>query len=196
MRRLEMMVPEHAVRMIGGKGCAMAWRRLFTDGKKTAALTGSRELPYTEQIWFPYHIYTLEMTSRRNPGLMQVSVEAWSGAFAIFQLGGELIDSPPEKGEVFAPRLHLEDCESHARDNLLHTIMRQRSRLGGKPVAGAVVERETILYPLWVYYFARKKGVIDIKIVDGISGRPSGHRTRTGVLDAFVAKQKAPGGEG
>ena len=190
MRHLETLVPEHAVPLICRKGCAMAWRRLFIRASHNEAGASGKPLPYTEKIWFPYHIYTFEMNSRKGPGQLEASVESWSGAFAIFQLSEYLIDGEPEEGESFAPRLSLEECEPLARDNLIHTIMRQRSRLGGKPVPGDIVARETILYPLWIYYFARKRGILDLKIVDGLTGRPNGHRTRTGVLDAFLAKER------
>ncbi len=192
MRHLEAVVPEHAVLPICNTGCSMAWLRIATRFRRDSAGPETRRLPYTEKIWFPYHIFTFEMTSRKDPGVMQVSVEAWSGAFAIFQLGEHLSESPIPEGEVFSPKLSIESCEPLARDNLIHTIMRQRSRIGGKPVPGDIIERETIHYPLWVFYYARKKDVIDIKLVDGMSGRQSGHRTRSGVLEAFVAKKHGP----
>tara|TARA_R110002096_G_scaffold118243_1_gene256041 strand:- start:74 stop:679 length:606 start_codon:yes stop_codon:yes gene_type:complete len=194
MRHLETLVPEHAVPLICGKGCAMAWRRLFVPAPRDKADGAGKALPYTEKIWFPYHIYTFEMNSRKGPGQLEASVESWSGAFAIFQLSEHLLEGEPESGERFEPRLSIEECEPLARDNLIHTIMRQRSRLGGKPVPGDIVGRETILYPLWIYYFARKRDIIDIKVVDGVTGRPNGHRTRAGVLDAFLAKRG--GGDG
>ena len=201
MRHLEAVIPERAVLPVCNSGCSMAWLRLAIRLRPEDEGLGGRKLPYTQKIWFPYHIYTFEMTSRKDPGIMQVSVESWSGAFAIFQLAEHLRDSLPDDGEIFAPKLSIEDCEPHARDNLIHTIMRQRSRFGGKPVPGDIIERETILYPLWVFYYARKSNVIDVKLVDGMSGRQSGHRTRSGVLEAFVAKKQggdpgeATGGE-
>ncbi|MCF6284470.1 MAG: hypothetical protein L3K26_04710 [Candidatus Hydrogenedentes bacterium] len=172
----------------------MAWQRYAGRAWPKKTHPSGRDLPYIEQIWFPYHLYTFEMTSPKGPGLMTVSVEAWSKAFAIFQLGEQLSDTQPETGEVFAPKLSIEDCEPTARDDLLHTVMRQRSRSGGKPVPGDIIERETILYPFWVYYYQRKKGLLDLKIVDGISGRQIGHRTRGAVLEAFLAKKG--GGDG
>ena len=189
MRHLEAVVPEHAVLPICNTGCSMAWLRLVTRTRRRSAGLAGRKLPYTQKIWFPYHIYTFEMTSRKDPGIMQVSVEAWSGAFAIFQLEEHLSESALTDGEIFSPKLSIDICEPLARDNLIHTIMRQRSRFGGKPVPGDIIERETILYPLWVFYYARQKDLIDIKLVDGMSGRQSGHRTRSGVLEAFVAKK-------
>jgi hypothetical protein len=153
---------------------------------------GQRVFPYVERIWFPYFLYTVEVASRKKgPGTMLLTVEAWSAAFAIFQLEEFIADGPLEDGEAFSPKLAIKDCETTARENLLHTVMRQRSRGGGKPIPGAIIAREMVHYPLWIYYYQRKKVGIDIKIVDGVIGRQIGHRTRTGVLEAFVAKKEA-----
>ncbi len=193
-RHVACRVPETSVAPICEKGWRMAFRKLrgkFYDQRVSPDKPGGRVFPYVERIWFPYYLYTIGVNSRKGPGTIVVTVEAWSGAFAIFQLDEFLTTGAPPSGEEFSPKLTIDACEVTARENLLHTIMRQRSRSGGKPIPDQIVAREAILYPLWIYYYRRKKGVIDIKIVDGVSGQLVGHRTRSGVLEAFVAKQEA-----
>lgn len=187
-------VPESAVPAICERGWRMAFNRFRRKIPSRRVLTensGRRVFPFVEKIWLPYYLYTFEVTSRMGPGTIIVTIESWSKAFAIFQLDEFLTEGPVEGGEVFPPRLDIDVCEKTAREDLLHTIMRQRSRSGGKPIPGNVIARETIFYPLWVYYFERKRGLIDIKVVDGATGQQVGHRTRSGVLAAFMAKSES-----
>jgi len=191
MRHLTSRVPEGAVCGLCETGWMAPWKR-FRQRGYAAASGATREFPYVERIWFPYYLFNIDVTSRRGPGEMLLTVEAWSGSFAIFQLEEFLVDGPPDEPEdIFPHHLSEEECEKSARKDLLHTIMRQRSRSGGKPVPGAITACEPILYPFWVYYYYRKVNMLDIMVVDAVTGQLLGHRTRSGVLAAFLAKKES-----
>lgn len=192
MRHLRCSVPEAVVPRICEKGLLAPWKRLRQRRYAVQSGADPEAYPRVERIWFPYYLFTIGVTSRMGPGEMLVTVEAWSGAFAIFQLDEFFVDGMPDDGcEIFEPHLSVEACEASARKDLLHTIMRQRSRSGGKPIPGAITAREDLLYPFWIYYYYRKKNVLDIRVVDGATGQRVGHRTRAGVLDAFVTKKSS-----
>lgn len=189
MRHVRCRVPESAVAGICEGGTLGPWKRFIGRRRAAASETGGRTYPYAERIWFPYYLFTIEVTSRKGAGFMQVTVESWSGAFAIFQLDEYLSDADRAEGDVFPHRRDMDACAISAREDLLHTILRQRSRMGGKPMPGEITAREPILYPLWVYYYFRRKNLLDIKVVDGATGRLIGHRTRGAILQAFLEKQ-------
>jgi hypothetical protein len=46
------------------------------------------------------------------------------------------------------------------------------------------------LYPLWLYYFERRKGKISMLVRDAVVGAAIGNRTRNGILQAFVEQNK------
>lgn len=192
MRHVTSRMPREAAERVAGRGWAMAWRRM-RGRLRSREGSEAKKLPFAERIWMPYHLFTFEVSSRKGPGTLVVSVETWSGAFAIFQLEEFLKDDGRDEGEVLPVRRSPDECAVSAREDLIHTILRQRSRMGGKPTPGAIVAQETVLYPLWIYYYARKPGMIDIKIVDAVSGQMVGHRTRGGVLEAFLAQKETEG---
>lgn len=148
-------------------------------------------LPRIERIWFPYYLIDFQVTSSKGPGTMLCSVEAWSGSFAIFQLEDFLLDGiPNDDAPRFEPRITEEAAQESARKDLLHTIMRQRSR-GAKPIPEAILSTGLIYYPLYIFYFQRKKNFIDIKLRDGVNGQGIGQRTKGGVLQAFLEQAQS-----
>lgn len=147
-------------------------------------LPGAKALPRVEALWFPFYLFTFHVTSPKGDGAIPVCVDGWSGAFALFELAPLLADGMPE-GPYFPPALDSAEAERIARNDLLNTIMRQRSAHGPKPVPGVTQHQELIAYPFWVYYYYRKAGLIDIKICDGVVGDLLGLRTRSGVLNAL-----------
>ncbi len=146
-------------------------------------------LPRIEQIWFPYYLLNFQVTSTKGPGTMLCSVEAWSGSFAIFQMDDLLIDGLPDDGPIFPASLSQAEAEASGRKELLHTIMRQRSR-GAKPIPEAIIDTRLILFPVYVYYFERKIGFVDIKLREAVTGAGLGQRTKSALLQAFLERDK------
>ena len=60
--------------------------------QRTAVTPGGQRLPYLERVWLPYYLIAIRLDSRRGEGEVTVSVEAYSGAFAIFQMHDELVE--------------------------------------------------------------------------------------------------------
>jgi hypothetical protein len=181
MRYLPARVPEEAVkRLFARKGF---FARPFQ--RRPPLHRQNPKLPRVECIWFPYYIAAFELTmTKKAPGETTISVEAWSGAFAFFEMEDSLeTGSPP--GNWFPPKLSEADALGAARKELFKAVLQQRSR-GEKPVPGDVLRSECILYPLWVYYFQRRNGEIDIQVREAVNGEPIGIRTRNGLLAAFL----------
>lgn len=142
-------------------------------------------LPRLEQVWFPHYLVRMAVVSRKGPGEMLCTVEAWSGALSLIQLA-----TPPEPRDlveqVFPPQLDTEAASKIARRDLTAIILRQRSR-GPKPELQEVLACDLVYFPYWIYYYARRGKFIDIRVLNGATGERVGNRTRAGVLEAFMA---------
>ncbi len=132
----------------------------------------------------PY--YLLHVAPRIDEGPpITVSVSGYAGIFAIFQLHEFLLDgAPPE--EAFPPALTPEEAERVARRELVGTLIRLRgNRKRFEP--GDTVGIELIHYPYWVYYFERRRGRLDMRVLDALTGEKPGHRLKLAMLEALVA---------
>lgn len=147
------------------------------------------KLPRLELIYFPYYLVEIAVSSSKGPGTVQLSVEGCSGAFAFFEQSENFIGDMPQNGDVFSPSLDEAKAQEIARDELLSATMRRRSTHGEKPYATGVVDCGLFHYPLWVYYYERRKGRISVMVRDAVVGAPIGNRTRNGILQAFIEKR-------
>lgn len=162
------------------------WGNLFglLLPRETVTPAGKR-LPYLERVWIPYYEIVLRVRSGRGPGAITVSVDALSGAFALFELHDELVEAPVAESS-FPPALAVEEAVGMGREQLLCAILRRRSG-EQKPVIEETLDTALFHYPYWVWYYARRGGRIDIRLQDAYTGGPGGGRTRAGLIGAFVA---------
>lgn len=140
--------------------------------------------PVTELVWVPFYIIPIHVESSQGPGVITVSVEAYSGAFAIFQMQPDIEDAALAE-QSFAPRLSAEEAIAIGRKELLHTILRQRST-GPKPEIVSTDESYVLHYPFWLYYYERRRGLLDVKLLDAATGAKGGGKTKRGILDALA----------
>ena len=150
---------------------------------------GPRRLPCVELIWLPHHLINMRVTSRRGPGEISVVVEGHSGAFAVFERHENLVDGLPAEN-AFPPKLDTEEALGIARRQLLRSIMRRRGQRY-KPVIEGAVHAGVFHYPFWIYYYERRRGRIDIRILDALTGEKGGARTKAGVLSALIGDDAA-----
>ena len=147
--------------------------------------------PRAELVWMPSYLLTIQLESKRGPGEVTCSIDACSGSFALFQMHDAIVDGEAE-GETFPALLDEAGAEKVAREELVKVILRRRSR-AGKPLPTKTLRRELLSYPYWVYYYQRRPGLIDIKVLDAATGRPVGNKIKLGIPDAFKAAVKSAG---
>ena len=145
-----------------------------------------RKLPYIECVWMPFYLIDFRVVSRKAPGIVSVSVEAYSGSFAVFQMQDNLLEGELEE-EWFAPGITEKKAIAIGRRDLLLTIMRRRSQQG-KPVIEDTLAVDVFYYPFWVYYFQRRGRYIDVALQDALTGESGGNRNRAGLLNAFTTR--------
>lgn len=149
-------------------------------------------LPALERVWLPFYLIDVHVSSRRGPGTMSVSVEGYSGAFAVFERHDNLVDGDIAD-ECFPPRLSPEQAVEIGRQQLLQSILRRRSQQV-KPSMGDTLRVSVFYHPFWVYYFQRRGGRLDFRVQDALTGEKAGNRNRSGLLDAFVAQEEGATG--
>lgn len=149
----------------------------------------SGRLPYAELLWLPHYLIHIRVRSPKGAGEIAVSVEARTGAFAIFQMDEDLRDGLPE-GDLLPASLTPDQAARIGRDRLMETILRRRGHLQ-KPVPEGVTRMDSFYYPFWVFYYERRPGRVDIKLFDAVRGDPGGPKTKVAVLEAFVERSRA-----
>ena len=145
--------------------------------------------PRAELVWMPSYLLTIRLESKQGPSEVTCSVDACSGSFAFFQMHDAIVDGEAE-GETFPALLDEAAAENIAREELMKVILRRRSR-AGKPLPTKTLRAELLSYPYWVYYYQRRPGLIDIKVLDAATGRPVGNKIKIGILDAFKTAAKS-----
>jgi hypothetical protein len=145
-----------------------------------------RKLPYLELLYLPYYLIRFRVESFQEPGAIEVSVEAHSGAFAIFQMQDDLSERS-ETREWFQPKLSEAEAVEIGRRELVASILRRRGNRE-KPSVGEVLGIDFFYYPFWVWYFERREGLIDIALMDAARGVKGGDRTRVGVLSCLSSR--------
>jgi len=161
-------------------------------GRRSPATPGSSDtlhrVPYAELVWLPYYIIPIKLRSPRGESEITVSVEGYSGSVAVFQTQANTVEGKPQ-GETFRPRLDQIEATRLARKGLLVTIMGRRSGRE-KPVPQEVVRVDLLHYPFWVYYYERRRGRLDIRVLDAVNGSKPGPGVRASILNAFASAKR------
>jgi hypothetical protein len=189
MKYLQPRVTEvAAVRFFERRRLGNLWGLLRRPRSTTRnSISSDRRIPYAELVWLPYYIIRIKLRSARSESEITVSVEGYSGSFALFETQADIVDGEP-KGEIFRPRLDENEAARIARKELLAVIMRQRSGRK-KPLPGNVVNVELLQYPFWIYYYERRRERLDIRVLDAVTGSKPGPSIRASFLNAFASAQ-------
>lgn len=145
-------------------------------------LSPARPLPLIEIVWMPQYLLRFAMQGIRGPETALVTVDAYSSQFALFFAERQVLDGTLD-GEQPGPELTQQRAESIARANAQKWLLRyHRVR---KLTVGALESVEVLRYPFWVYYYQRRRGLLDIRIVDAVTGELPGSKIKYGIVRAF-----------
>ena len=149
-----------------------------------------RPLPYMETVWMPYFRVTLETLAKGNSQPVDTLVGGRDGVFALTDLAGMTIEQQTDR-EHFSPTLNETEAADVARTGLVSAILRSPG-WRAKPTIGRTQAVELLQYPFWVYYFERRWGRLDVKVLDAVTGKPSGGKVKASILAAFVNAKHRP----
>lgn len=135
-------------------------------------------------IWMPHYLIDLTIESSRGSAIQQVTLDAYGSVFALWNF-----NVPPERGvpagESFPPRLDPQTGIDKAILALTNTTLQMRGQKG-KPHVNGCSAIQLLYYPYWVWYYERRKGLLDLKIVDGVMGERPGNQIKRAMLEAFI----------
>lgn len=163
------------------------WLRRIARMGRSEPKTLSPKLPYAELLWMPWYIIPFPMASRRGNGFTEVAVDAYLGAFAIFQMHDHLREGTVE-GDLFEPAMSEQDAAAIGKKRLLDSVMYRRGQRN-KPVPGDAQAARLVYYPFYVYYYERRRGKLDVKVFDAVRGENPGSKTKNSILRAMVAQR-------
>lgn len=169
------------------------WGRLFGLLGRSALPARNPEpgritLPRLERIWMPWFAVEFATETRARLNAVSVAVDAWSGMVVLFEradaIEESLLDEP-----IFPPPFDTPHAVEIARNGLFQVILRRRGQLN-KPIIKEARSARLFYMPLWLYYYRRVLGHIDIRLMDAYTGQASGGRIRNGVLNAIVGRRE------
>ena len=175
---------EDAIGVMGRSRFSVLRRLLFRTS--AAPVIASR----VHLVWMPHYLIDLEIESNKGTAIQQVTLDTYGSVFALWN-----IDAPPSaglpEGEVFPPRMDIDAGVGKAILALTNTTLHMRGQKGKPHVVGSSAI-QLLYYPYWVYYFERKRGLFDMKIVDGAMGERPGNQIKRAILEAFIESSPAP----
>jgi hypothetical protein len=150
--------------------------------------SSSRTPPFVERIWMPAYAIRLHAISKQRDQNIWASVDGWTGQFAIFERVNQLQEQTLQE-DHFLPGLDETKATEIARHELLKFVLRVRGERG-KPVVDSVEEVRVYHFPVWVLYFRRGRAM-DLRTLDGYTGKDGGPKLRVAVINALVAARRA-----
>ncbi len=167
----------------------LRWRSLLVSQENNRA----RILPYIERVWMPYYLVDIQIVSGKEYSIQTASIEAYSGAFALFEMHEALREGALDE-LWFPPGMTEQEALDNSRRDMVRVIMRRRGGMRNKLVIEQAVCTGIFYYPFWVCYRKRGKG-IDVQLQDAISGERGGARNRIGFLNAMIARRRRKTGQ-
>lgn len=183
MRHITAAVDEARARELLNRGWINRINRMLSPPRPQDAP------PRLELIYLPAYFVTIALEKKGEMGEMTCHVDGCSGSFSLVHMGDQIVDGDID-AENFAVTVDESEAERIAREALIKTILRRRGS-AGKPVPKETKSIELLRYPYWVYYHQRRRGLMDVKVLDAVTGKPVGNKIKMGILEAFkaVAKQ-------
>ncbi len=138
-----------------------------------------------EKVWLPCHRVRFPLTKEGREGAFELLVGGHDAAVVRVKGGGLEIETVADR-EQFAPVVGIEEAVEIARQQL--TIARVREPGWSNQVLNVgQPEVELWQYPYWAYYYERRKGMLDVLLLDAVTGTLVGSRTKAAFLTAITA---------
>lgn len=139
-------------------------------------------------LWMPHYLIDLEIESGKGTAIQQVTLDAWGEVFALWNIQEPPSSGKPD-GESFPPRLDVDAAVIKATLALTSTTLHMRGQKG-KPHVNRHTAVQLLYYPYWVYYFERRAGRFDLKVIDGAMGERPGNQIKRAILEAFIQQAR------
>lgn len=148
------------------------------------------ELPYLELVWLPHYLVTFQAAHKDGVRPVEVIVGGTEPTAAVIDLAAAEWETSADR-EHFPATLGDSSAVPVARRALLEVLLRTPG-WGRKPEIAEASSVELVQYPLWAYYFARRRATLDVKILDAVTGMAAGSKAKLALLGALAAAQRSP----
>ena len=92
--------------------------------------------------------------------------------------------------ETFPPRLDAAQATELAHRETLRLLL-TKPALRSAPISHAAPTAELVQYPFWAYYFRRRGGMLDVRLLDAVTGSTAGPKAKIALLAALAAARRS-----
>ncbi len=147
-------------------------------------------LPYLEVVWLPYYHARVEVRRRDQGRTADVLVCGSDGTTNLCDVATlKWLDGEPP------PPLLATISREEAADAACRAVLGLVARQGwsGKPPTLHVADVADVHYPVWVYYYERRRGRLDVRLVDALNARLTGGKMKAALIAALTETPPASG---
>lgn len=174
-----------------------AWQRLHRGPLSRrlwqAVLTICGKRPVAaglELVYLTHYLVTFPVTQDDRSGVILSLISGYDASFSRIEVAAAAFE-PHSAEQTLLPCTvqNTEQILAAARQGTLMALINapgwatNRARLGEPTV-------ETIGYPVWAYYFRRRKGILDVRTLDGWTGRLGTARVKLALLSALTTNHQ------
>lgn len=147
---------------------------------------GTAHAPKLELVWLPCHHLKFPLSKNDRDGDIQLLIGGHDAM--VTRLKGHGLELQHVEGpELFAPVVSVDEALEIAREQITLARIREPGWSNqdvevGQPSVGQWQ------YPYWAYYYERRKGMLDVLLLDAVTGKPVGNRTKAAFLTAITAE--------
>jgi hypothetical protein len=140
-----------------------------------------------DRVWLPYYHLRFGFEFKKGPnGTAEALVGGHEATFSVVS-PGKLTIEECDQADAFAPQLDAATAEQTARSHM--TLMYGMSRRVPRRLQITTLEQcEVVQYPYWAYYFARRRGILDVRLLDAVTGRLTGPRLKVALMAAMAQR--------
>lgn len=158
--------------------------RLPRSAPTSSSSDFNRPLPYMEIVWLPCYHIAVETTSKGVVRQANVLVGGCDRQFSLVGQPGPVFETRKDV-EPFPPTIGQAEAADLAQSGLVSAVLRSPG-WRGKPKIGQTRSVELVNQPYWVYYYERRPGRLDIKVLDAVTGKTPGPKTKLAMIQAFI----------
>ncbi len=140
-------------------------------------------------VWLPCHRVRFPLLKGGREGAFELLIGGHDAAVVRVKGGGLELETA-EGHDQFAPTVSVEQAVEIARKQLTLARVREPGWSNQNLDVGRP-EVEQWQYPYWAYYYERRKGMLDVLLLDAVTGTLVGNRTKVAFLSALTGRKRS-----
>lgn len=137
-----------------------------------------------ELVWLPHYLVSIDVRRGTEQRVATALVGGHEPTVSLVE-PASLAWAEELPHETFPARIEPAQALEAAREALLRLLL-ARPGWGRQLALEAGGRVEPIQYPFWAYYFRRRGGMLDVRLLDAVSGSPAGPKAKVALLSALA----------